>query len=111
MLFERTALSRKPDQLIAQELTTLREDDRLTPDLVFRDPYLLDFLGLKDTYAEKDLESAILREMEAFILEIGVGIADRSDPLRGQEGRDRAPSRSGIGRHQSRFLLDGCPAA
>ncbi len=75
MLFERTALSRKPDQLIAEELAALREEDKLTPDLVFRDPYLLDFLGLKDTYAEKNLESAILRELEAFILEIGVGFA------------------------------------
>ena len=45
----------------------------LPPDLVFRDPYLLDFLGLKDTYSEKDLETAILRELEAFILELGVG--------------------------------------
>ena len=45
----------------------------MTPDLVFRDPYVLDFLGLKDTYAEKDMEAAILREMEAFILELGVG--------------------------------------
>ncbi len=73
MLFERTALSKKPDQLIRQELDALRAEDRLTPDLVFRDPYVLDFLGLKDTYAEKDLEAAILREMEAFILELGVG--------------------------------------
>ena len=40
---------------------------------MFRDPYVLDFLGLKDTYAEKDVEAAILREMEAFILELGVG--------------------------------------
>jgi predicted nuclease of restriction endonuclease-like (RecB) superfamily len=75
MLFERSALSRKPDKLIEQELTALRKEDKLTPDLVFRDPYLLDFLGLKDTYSEKDLEAAILREMEAFILEIGVGFA------------------------------------
>jgi predicted nuclease of restriction endonuclease-like (RecB) superfamily len=75
MLFERTALSRKPDELIAEELEALRADDKLTPDLVFRDPYLLDFLGLRDTYAEKDLEAAILREMEAFILELGVGFA------------------------------------
>ena len=75
MLFERTALSRKPDQLIADELAALREEDKLTPDLVFHDPYLLDFLGLKDAYAEKDLEAAILREIEAFILEIGVGFA------------------------------------
>ena len=51
----------------------LREEDRLSPDLVFRDPYFLDFLGLKDTYSEKDLEAAILREMEAFILELGAG--------------------------------------
>lgn len=75
MLFERTALSRKPAKLIEQEIQALREDDKLTPDLVFRDPYLLDFLGLKDTYAEKDVEAAILSEMEAFILELGVGFA------------------------------------
>ena len=75
MLFERTALSRKPAKLAEMELKQLREEDKLTPDLVFRDPYLLDFLGLKDTYAEKDLEAAILREMEAFILELGVGFA------------------------------------
>jgi len=75
MLFERTALSKKPDKLIARELKALREEDKLTPDLVFRDPYLLDFLGLRDTYAEKDLEAAILREMESFILELGVGFA------------------------------------
>lgn len=75
MLFERTALSRKPAKLAEMELKALREEDRLTPDLVFRDPYLLDFLGLKDTYAEKDLEAAILREMESFILELGAGFA------------------------------------
>jgi hypothetical protein len=58
MLFERTALSKKPAKLIAQELKTLREEDRLTPDLVFRDPYLLDFLGLKDAFSERDLEAS-----------------------------------------------------
>lgn len=75
MLFERTALSRKPELTIENDLARLREEDKLTPDLVFRDPYLLDFLGLKDSYAEKDLEAAILREMESFILELGVGFA------------------------------------
>ena len=75
MLYERTALSRKPDALIRQELKALRAEDRMTPDLVFRDPYILDFLGLKDTYAERDLEAAILREMESFILEVGTGFA------------------------------------
>jgi predicted nuclease of restriction endonuclease-like (RecB) superfamily len=73
MLFERTALSRKPAKLAEQELAKLRTTDQLSPDLVFRDPYLLDFLGLKDAYAEADLEAAILREIEAFLLELGGG--------------------------------------
>jgi predicted nuclease of restriction endonuclease-like (RecB) superfamily len=73
MLFERTALSKKPDKLIRRELDALKAEDKLTPDLVFRDPYVLDFLGLADTYSEKDLEAAILREMESFLLELGVG--------------------------------------
>lgn len=75
MLFERTALSRKPAELAKHELALLRTQDRITPDLVFRDPYLLDFLGLKDTYAESDLEAAILRDLERFILELGGGFA------------------------------------
>jgi predicted nuclease of restriction endonuclease-like (RecB) superfamily len=73
MLFERTALSKKPDELIRYELDKLRTEDKLTPDLVFRDPYFLDFLGLKDRYLEKDIEDAIMREMENFILELGIG--------------------------------------
>ncbi len=73
MLFERTALSKKPAELIRQEIADLREGDTLTPNLVFRDPYFLDFLGLKDTYSEKDLETAILCELQSFILELGTG--------------------------------------
>jgi predicted nuclease of restriction endonuclease-like (RecB) superfamily len=73
MLFERTSISKKPDELIQQELKDLGETGRLTPDLVFKDPYFLDFVGLKDTYSEKSLEDAILRELEKFILEIGKG--------------------------------------
>ena len=75
MLYERTAISKKPEKLIEKDLAALREKDRLTPDLVFRDPYFLDFLGLKDTFSEKDLETAILREMENFMLELGVGFS------------------------------------
>lgn len=75
MLYERTAISKKPDQLIRQELDALRVDDKLTPDLVFQDPYVLDFLGLKDTYSEKDLETALIREVERFLLELGAGFA------------------------------------
>jgi len=75
MLFERTAISKKPDALIKKELKALRDDDVLTPDLVFRDTYMLNFLGLKYAYSEKNLEEAILREMEQFILEMGQGFA------------------------------------
>lgn len=83
MLFERTALSRKPDELIQQEIALLREEDRLSPDMVLRDPYLLPFLGLANTYSEKDLEDAIIREMEAFLLEVGDGFtfAARQKPI------------------------------
>ncbi|WP_306545900.1 YhcG family protein [Desulfobulbus sp.] len=73
MLFERTALSRKPDELLAGELATLREQGELSPALVLKDPYILDFLGLHDRYLEKDLEDAILRELELFLLELGAG--------------------------------------
>lgn len=73
MLYERTAISKKPNELIKQEITQLREKDKLSPDLVFRDPYFLGFLGLKDTYSEKNLEDAILHELENFILELGQG--------------------------------------
>ncbi len=75
MLYERTALSKKPEELIREELQRLRETDQVSPELVFRDPYFLDFLGLKDRYFEKDMEDAILRELEQFLLELGSGFA------------------------------------
>lgn len=75
MLYERTALSKKPEALIRKELASLRDDGELSPSLVFRDPYMLDFLDLADTYSERDLEAAILREIEAFLLELGTGFA------------------------------------
>jgi predicted nuclease of restriction endonuclease-like (RecB) superfamily len=73
MLYERTALSKKPEALIAQELATMRDAQRMSPSLVMRDPYILDFLGLRDTWQESDLEAAIIREMESFLLELGAG--------------------------------------
>lgn len=75
MLYERTALSKKPEAVPQAEIAKLRSDDQLTPALVFKDPYVLDFLGLKDRYLEKDLEDAILREIENFLLELGDGFA------------------------------------
>ena len=70
MLYERTAIAKKPDEVIRQELAQLREQ-QLTPDLVFRDPYVLDFLNLSDAHSEEDLETVILSELQRFIGEMG----------------------------------------
>ncbi len=75
MLYERTAISKKPQEVIRHDLKALQKEDRLTPDLVFRDPYFLDFLGLTGCHNERDMEQAILRELEAFILELGTDFA------------------------------------
>src|ERR1019366_5953390 len=75
MLFERTAVSRKPEELAHKELDALRNDDQWMPDMAFRDPYILDFLKLSDSYSERDLETAILRDIEAFLLEMGSGFS------------------------------------
>jgi predicted nuclease of restriction endonuclease-like (RecB) superfamily len=75
MLFERSALSRKPADVIRNELSQLKETRELTPEVVLKDPYVLDFLGLNDRYLERDLEDAILREMEQFLLELGAGFS------------------------------------
>lgn len=73
MLFERTAISKKPEIQIRKELQEFRKTRNLPPDLVFRDPYILDFLGLEDNFSEKKLEDAILRELERFLMELGQG--------------------------------------
>jgi predicted nuclease of restriction endonuclease-like (RecB) superfamily len=75
MLYERTALSKKPEKLIRQELKQLQTQKTFTENIVFRDEYLLDFLDLKDVYCEKDLETAILIELQKFIIEIGTDFA------------------------------------
>lgn len=74
-LYERTAISRKPEETIKHDIALLREENKMTPDMVFRDPYLLHLFGLKDTYSEKDLESAIVAEMQRFIEELGTDFA------------------------------------
>jgi predicted nuclease of restriction endonuclease-like (RecB) superfamily len=71
MHYERTAISKKPEEIIRQELENLKNDQQFSPDLVFKDPYVLDFLGLKNTYSERDLESSIIVELQRFIIELG----------------------------------------
>lgn len=72
-LYLRTAIAKQPEAVVKAEISHLRDGGQMTPDLVFRDPYMLDFLGLPQDYSERDLEDAILREMERFLLELGVG--------------------------------------
>ncbi len=75
LLYERTAISKKPEETIKNELKILNKTGQITPELVFRDPYFLDFLGLKDTYSEKDFETAIVVELQKFISELGSDFA------------------------------------
>ena len=75
MLFERTSLSKKPEKLLKKEIQILKSKGTVTPDLVFRDPYFLNFLGLKESYSEKDIESAILSQLQSFIVEMGSDFA------------------------------------
>lgn len=73
MLFERTALTKQLEVLIQKELQDLTGRDQVSSSLILKDPYVLDFLDLNDHYLEKDLEDAILRDLEAFLLELGAG--------------------------------------
>jgi predicted nuclease of restriction endonuclease-like (RecB) superfamily len=75
MLFERTAISTKPEETIKAELTKLKRDNVLSPDLVFKSPYFLDFTGLRGAYSEKSLEDVLINELEHFILELGSGFS------------------------------------
>ena len=72
-LYLRTAIAKQPEKVVKAEISHLRDGGQMTPNLVFRYPYMLDFLGLPTDYSERELESAILREMERFLLELGVG--------------------------------------
>ncbi len=75
MLFERTAISRKPEQTIIKDLELLGENNEMSLDLTLKDPYVLDFLDLDDTYSENELENAVLSELQKFILEMGTDFA------------------------------------
>lgn len=75
VMYERTMLSRKPEAAIRHDLAKLRDEGELSTSIVLKDPYLLDFLGLADHYIERDLEDAILRDIEQFLLELGAGFS------------------------------------
>lgn len=70
-LYQRTAISQRPEEVIKRELDELRDADMLNPDIVFRSTYFLDMLGLPDVFSEKDLENSILNQLLEFIKELG----------------------------------------
>ena len=64
MLFERSAIASQPEEIIKNELQKLRENNETTPDLVFKNTYVLDFINLPNHYSEKELENALLNNLE-----------------------------------------------
>lgn len=70
-LYQRTAISARPEEVIKRKLDELRDTDNLNPDIVFRSTYFLDMLGLPDVFTEKDLENSILTQLLEFLKELG----------------------------------------
>ncbi len=75
MLFERTLVSRKEGKELEAVLHVPEGEPILSPNLILKDPYCLEFLDLPHPYQESDLEEAILKEIEKFILELGTGFS------------------------------------
>ena len=70
--YERALGSKNRDGFLARGRGPRREDT-VTVEEEVRDPYLLEFLNLKDEYGESDLEEALIRHLEWFLLEMGTG--------------------------------------
>jgi predicted nuclease of restriction endonuclease-like (RecB) superfamily len=70
LFYERTALSKDKAKMLTKGAATKRED-AVTPEEEIKDPYVLEFLGLKDEYSESDIEEALILHLERFLLELG----------------------------------------
>ena len=70
MFYERTALSKNKAAMLKKGVVA-QPEDAVTPEEEFKDPVVLEFLGLKDEYSENDLEEALIRHLESFLLELG----------------------------------------
>lgn len=70
LFYERTALSRDKAALLTRGARS-RPEDRVTPEEEIKDPLVLEFLGLKDEYSESELEAALIKHLETFLLELG----------------------------------------
>ncbi len=87
-LYERTAISRKPEETVRHDIEKLRQEKQISPSMLLKDPYILDFLNLNDHYIERDMEDAILRELEGFMLELGKGFTFIARQYRIQLGNE-----------------------
>ena len=70
LFYERTALSKNKAAMLAKEGEP-RPEDHLLPQEAIKDPFILEFLDLKDEYSESDLEEAMIDHLESFLLELG----------------------------------------
>ncbi len=70
LFYERTALSRNKAKMLTKGAAAKRED-AIAPEEEIKDPYVLEFLGLKDEYSESDIEEALILHLERFLLELG----------------------------------------
>ena len=70
-LYERTAISRRPEEVIKRQLAEVSESNTIVPDMVFRSAYFLDMLGLPDVFSESELESSVLNQVEDFMRSLG----------------------------------------
>lgn len=68
--YERIALSRNKVAMLKKGVIK-KQGDKITPEEEIKDPYVLEFLKLKDEYSENDLEEALIRHLESFLLELG----------------------------------------
>ncbi len=88
LLYERTAISQHPEKIIEDSLNLVKKENKLTPALLLQDPYIIDFLDLPKNYSESQLESAILDQIEKFLLELGAGFCFVARQKRITVGRD-----------------------
>ena len=70
LFYDRTALSRSKAKMLAKAAVS-RHEDAITPEEEIKDPYVLEFLGLKDEYSESEIEEALILHLERFLLELG----------------------------------------
>ena len=68
--YERTALSRDKAAMLARG-SKAQPEDQVPPEEAIKDPFVLEFLDLKDEYSESDLEAGLINRLETFLLELG----------------------------------------